>query len=176
MTDLRLIEKPEATEYAPYIGGYFATMPDDGRVLSLMQQYLVDTLALVRAIPAENLGTPFAEGEWTVKEILVHVLDDERIFAYRALRFGRNDPTDLPGFDQDAYVPASDANSRDIESILAELSATRQATIALFNNFDDDALLRQGNASGTPLSVRAAIYHIAGHHLHHHESIRENYT
>lgn len=117
----------------------------------------------------------YAEAKWTIKEILVHIVDDERIYAYRALRFARNDRTELPGFEQDDYTRASHANARSLTNIFEEYEAARSATIAMFNGFDDGALLRSGVANGTVMSVRAAAYHIAGHELHHVSIIRERY-
>jgi hypothetical protein len=131
--------------------------------------------ALVHSLSQDSLATPCAEGEWTVKEILVHVVDTERVLAYRALRFARNDPSPQPGFDHNTYVPNSGANARSIDSILDEYGAVRQATLALFNSLEDEAWLRLGTASNNPLSVRAAAYFVAGHELHHLQSIQENY-
>jgi hypothetical protein len=130
---------------------------------------------LVLSLPPDRLGTPCAEGEWTVKEILLHVIDTERVVAYRALRFARNDPSPQPGFDHNSYVPNSGANGRSIDNILEEYAAVRQATLSLFHNLEDEAWMRLGTASNNPLSVRAAAYFIAGHELHHLQSIRENY-
>lgn len=172
----RLIPKPEAGEFAPYTIMYIGLLPDDGRVLDHMQQNLQETAAFIRSFPLGKLTYRFAAAEWTIKEILVHIIDDERIFGYRALRFARNDQQELPGFEQDEYVPYSRANERDIEEILAEFQAVRRATITLFNSLDDAALSRTGIGSGNVLSVRAAAYHIAGHELHHVHSIKENYS
>jgi uncharacterized damage-inducible protein DinB len=155
---------------------YLDLVPNDGQVLTHLQNNVAQVTELVRGFTNKQLSTPCASGEWTIKEILVHIIDDERIFAYRALRFARNDSTELPGFEQDDYVPQSRANKRDIEDILAEHGAVRQATIALFNSFDEDMLVRKGVGSGNALSVRAAAYHIAGHELHHIASIEENYV
>ena len=113
--------------------------------------------------------------EWTIKEILVHMIDDERIYCYRALRFAGNDKTELPGFEQDEYVPYSGANNRELEAIIEEFISVRNATITFFESLDEDALTRKGVGSGNIMSVRAAAYHIAGHELHHINSIKENY-
>ena len=172
----RLIPKPQPGEFAPYTTMYIDLIPDDGRVLEHLETNLQAALALARSYPEARLVEPCAPAEWTIKEILVHVIDDERIFAYRALRFARNDTTELPGFEQDEYVPESRANERDLENILAEYVSVRQATLTLYRSFNDDVWTRQGIGSGNPLSVRAAIYHIAGHELHHLESIKENYA
>ncbi|MEM7801468.1 MAG: DinB family protein [Chloroflexota bacterium] len=172
---LRKIPKPLAGEFAPYTSMYFDLLPNDEMVLTHLKESVAKTADFIRSFPEEACAIPHAAGEWTIKEIMVHVNDDERIYAYRALRFARNDSTELPGFEQDEYVPYSEANARSIEDILAEFAAVRAATISLFNSFSDKDLLRQGVGSGNPLSVRAAAYHIAGHELHHVESIKENY-
>jgi uncharacterized damage-inducible protein DinB len=117
----------------------------------------------------------YAAAKWTIKEVLVHVVDDERIYAYRALRFARGDRTQLPGFEQDDYTPLSGANQRPLDDILAEYAAVREATIALFRGLPEEALLRSGVADGKRASVRALGYHIAGHEAHHVSILRERY-
>jgi len=112
-----LIPKPQPGEYAPYTLTYINRLPDDGQVLKYLRENLEATKTFIGAFPAEKLSTPCAPGEWTIKEILVHVSDTERIFAYRALRFARGDTTELSGFEQNEYVPVSCANERDIVSI-----------------------------------------------------------
>jgi len=171
----RRIPKPEEGEYASYTIMYIGLLPDDGRVLDHLEENLEKTAAFIHSFPAEKLIYRIAPGEWTIKEILGHIIDDERIYCYRALRFARNDKNELPGFEQDEYVPFSRANERDIEEIVSEFRAVRWATIALFNSLDDEALIRSGIGSGNEMSVRAATYHIAGHELHHVNSIKENY-
>ena len=171
---MKIIPKPEVGEYAPYTIIYIDLLPDDGLILQHLQDNLDKTVRFIRSLPEEKLTSQHAAGEWTVKEILVHIIDDERIYGYRALRFARNDATELPGFEQDEYVPYSGANDRDLAGIIEEFTAVRQATITLFKNFDDAALSRTGIGSGNVMSVRAAAYHIAGHELHHLNSIKEH--
>ncbi|MCK6627156.1 MAG: DinB family protein [Anaerolineae bacterium] len=172
---MKLIPKPQSGEYAPYAIMYIGLLPDDGQVLQHMQDNLQMVFKLIRALPVERLTSRWAAGEWTIKEILGHIVDDERIYCYRALRFARNDPTELPGFEQDDYVAYSGANERELEEILAEYAAVRQATLTFFNSLEARALTRAGVANGHLMSVRAAAYHVAGHELHHLESIRQNY-
>ena len=169
------IPKPQPGEYAPYAVVYIDLLPDDGQVLKYLRENLDATKAFIRAFPAEKLATPCAPGEWTIKEILIHVSDAERVFAYRALRFARGDTTELSGFDQDDYVPQSKANARDIEAILDEYTAVRMATCTLFESFDEDMFIRAGIASENRVSIRGLAYIIAGHELHHVQSIQENY-
>lgn len=173
---MKTIPKPEAGEYAPYAIMYIGLLPGDDQVVKHLQDNLNTMIEFIRSFPAEKLTYRWAEGEWTIKEILGHIIDDERIYCYRALRFARNDPTELPGFEQDDYVRSSGANERALEEILSEYTAVRQATITFFNSLEDKALLRAGVANGHLMSVRAAAYHIAGHELHHLHSIRQNYS
>ena len=173
---MKVIPKPMAGEYAPYTMMYIGLLPDDGLVVEHLRKNLENTVRFIRLLPKEKLTTPHAEGEWTIQEILVHIIDDERIYCYRALRFARNDTTELPGFEQDEYVPYSGANNRELESIIAEFIAVRNATITFFESLEEEAFTRKGVGSGNVLSVRAAAYHIAGHELHHINSLKQNYV
>jgi uncharacterized damage-inducible protein DinB len=115
------------------------------------------------------------KGKWSIKEIMVHITDDERIYGYRALRFARNDHTPLPGFEQDGYIAFAGANNRSITDIMEEYEAVRRSTIALFNGLDEEALRRSGVANDSKVTVRALGYHIAGHEMHHINIIKEQY-
>lgn len=172
---MKTIPKPEPGEYAPYAIMYIGLLPDDGLILKYLEDNLRTTTDFMRALPHEKLYYRYAEGKWTIKEILAHLIDDERIYAYRALRFARNDQTELPGFEQDAYAVESGANERSLDELLEEIAAVRKSTIALFNSFDDRVLTRHGVASGNVMSVRAIAYHIAGHELRHLNMIKERY-
>ena len=172
---MKSIAKPQEGDYAPYAIMYIKLLPDDGLLLKHLRDAITTSSAFYRAIPSEKLDTPHAQGEWTIKEILLHVIDDERIYAYRALRAARNDKTELAGFDQEAYVPTSEANSRSLESLLEEFASVRLATLSLFENLPDAAWERSTIANGYSVTVRALAYHLAGHELHHLNSIRENY-
>jgi uncharacterized damage-inducible protein DinB len=172
---MRKITKPLPGEYPPYAIMYIGLLPDDRQLLKHMKNNLRATKALIQSLPEEKLMHRYAEGKWTIKEVLVHIVDDERIYAYRALRFARNDPTELPGFEQEDYARYSGANNRDIREILAEFTAVRNASIALFNGLDEEAFNRRGVANQNPVTVRALAYHIAGHELHHMNIIKERY-
>ena len=172
---MRHIGKPAEGEFAPYTIMYISLLPDDGLVLRHLRENLEATMALVRSLPEEKLTWRYAPEKWTIKEILQHVSDDERIYAYRTLRFARNDRTELPGFEQDDYTRYAGANRRTAEELLEELATVRAATISLFEGLPDEALTRSGIANGAPMSVRAAAYHIAGHELRHVGVIRERY-
>ena len=172
---MKHIQKPAEGEYAPYAIAYIDLVPNDGFVLQHLQDDIQMITDLFLAQTDEKLTTPCAPGEWTMKEILGHVTDTERIFAYRALRFARNDTIELPGFEQDDYVRYSGANARSIADLLEEFTAVRLATIALLNSLGEETWTKSGTANGHTLSVRAAAYIIAGHELHHIESIKRNY-
>ena len=144
-------------------------------ILKHMEENCGAMKELILSLPEERLLYRYAPGKWTIKEILVHITDDERIYAYRALRFARNDKTELPGFEQDDYAAISNANERNLENIFEEYEAVRKSTIALFNGLDDIALTRKGIADNNETTVRALAYHIAGHELHHLFFIRDHY-
>jgi hypothetical protein len=172
---MRHIDKPAEGEYAPYVIQYIGLLPDDGLVLDHLQKNLDATRSFLLSLPEDKLLYRYAEAKWTIKEIIQHIADDERIYAYRALRFARHDSTQLPGFDQDDYARYSEANRRTLNDLLGELATVRVATLSLYDGLGDDALKRIGVASGNLMSVRAIAYHIAGHELRHLNIIRERY-
>ncbi|NET30924.1 MAG: DinB family protein [Cyanothece sp. SIO1E1] len=174
---MRSIPKPTTEEYPPYSHIYMDLMADDGRVLEHLWNNFLTIKALVSELTDEQLLYRYAEGKWTIKEILVHLIDDERIYTYRALRFARHDQTDLPGFDQDQYTAYSFANERSLESILDEYEAVRKATLLLYEYLPEEALTRGGTADGVEnyRTVRALIYHLAGHERRHLNIIKEKY-
>ena len=161
-----VITRPATDEYAPYYGTYIGKVPD-GDVRALLSSQLVETLALIRSIPESRGGHRYAPDKWSIKEVLGHIVDSERIFSYRALRIGRGDATPLPGFEQNDYAPMGGFDARTLSDLADELAAVRQATTLLFAHFDGAALERRGTASGNPVSVRALAYIIAGHERHH---------
>lgn len=172
---MRTIPKPLDGEFAPYAIMYIGLLSNDGHVLMHMDSNMQRVFDLVRLMSEAHRTTPFAPDEWTVNEILLHIADDERIYAYRALRAARGDTTELPGFDQDVFTRYSAANTRSLDSLLDEYASVRAATISLFANLPDEAFTRAVTANGHIMSVRAAAYHIAGHELHHLNSIQQNY-
>ncbi|MGC1386335.1 MAG: DinB family protein [Candidatus Acidiferrales bacterium] len=175
MPALRKIEKPQPVEYAAYASMYVDLTPDDGPILIHLERNAQIVANLYRGLPEERLLYRYAPGKWTMKEVLNHLIDDERIYAYRALRFARNDPTDLPGFDQELFTKHANANKRHLEDMLDEHADVRRASIALFNSFTDEMLLRRGTADGHAVSVRGLIYHLAGHEQHHLNILRDRY-
>jgi uncharacterized damage-inducible protein DinB len=172
---MRLIQKPGNAEYAPYAEQYIGLLPDDGLVLEHLAENLRMTFRFLSLLSEEKLLYRYAPDKWTIKEIVLHLADDERIYTYRALRFARNDNVELPGFDQDSYALYSDANQRTIDDLLGELATVRAATLSFFNSLNDEALTRTGIADGNFMSVRAIAYHLAGHELRHLNVIRERY-
>jgi len=172
---MRPIVKPKEGEFPPYANMYIQLLPDDGLLLKHLRDNFIAMKQLILSLPEEKLQYTYAQNKWTIKEILVHIIDDERIYAYRALCFARNDKTELPGFEQDDYALYSRANERSIENIFEEYEAVRDSTITLFNGLPEDAFLRMGTANSNKATVRAMAYHIAGHELHHMNIIKEKY-
>lgn len=172
---MRRIERPKTGEYPAYANIYIGLLPDDGQLLKYLADNLDASLELVGSLSEEKLLFRYAQDKWTIKEILVHVMDDERIYAYRALRFARNDATELLGFEQDDFARYSAANERRLDNIVAEYKTVRAATISLFTHLPEESFLRSGVASGNRVSVRALAYHMAGHELRHMNIIKERY-
>lgn len=157
---------------------YYKTYIDNARDINIVEglkQNLVSVKDFYSSIPEQKHDFEYAEGKWTIKDILLHVIDTERVFTYRALRIARQDRTPLTGFDQDDYVVSAKSSSRSLVNILEEYNAVRQATIALYQSFDSNALEQIGEASGSPISVRAIGYILTGHENHHNQVIIERY-
>lgn len=173
----RAIPKPLPEEYPRYSHIYMDLLEDDGKILDHLKQNFLDIKDFVYSLPEEKLYYRYAKDKWTIKEILVHLIDDERIFSYRAIRYARNDDTPLHGFEQDDYAHYSEANERSLDSIFDEYEAVRNATIALFQHLPDNAFMRSGMAVGNinNRTVRALAYHIAGHELRHFNIMKERY-
>lgn len=159
--------RPAADEFDPYYGAYIARVGDGEDVLAALDTQHHETLARLRGIPAARGDHRYAPGKWSVKEVVGHLSDSERIFAYRALRFARGDPAPLPGFDENEYVPEMGAGERSLDDLVEEWGDVRRASLALFRSLPPAAWLRRGTASGSTVSVRALAYIIAGHVRHH---------
>jgi len=136
---------------------------------------LHDFIRFIQNIPLDKFDFCYAEGKWTIKEIIQHVIDTERIFAYRALRISRNDKTPLPGFEENDYVANTNAKSRSIQDLLTEFSAVRHSNLIMFKSFSPEQLSRIGIASGNEVSVRALGFLIIGHMKHHQKVFEERY-
>ena len=166
--------RPEKSEYASYYEGYVSRV-SDGDIVEALDKQLKETLALIRSIPKDRGNYRYAEGKWSIKELLGHVIDSERVFAYRALRFGRGDATPLSGFEQDDFVRGADFNKRSLEDLAKEYEHVRRSTISLFSSLEDNAWARRGTANNNEVSVKALAFIIAGHERHHLEVLRTRY-
>lgn len=167
-------ERPDPSEYAPFYAGYIAGVPD-GDLVAMLERQVEETAAMMAPLTERRGDFAYAPGKWTIKEVLCHVVDAERVFAYRALRIGRGDPTPLAPFDENAWAPNSGAGARTIADLVAELRTVRAATLALLRHFPAEAPTRRGTASGKEISVRALGWIIAGHERHHQRILRERY-
>ena len=174
---MRQIQKPSPDEYPSYSKIYMKLIPDDGLVLQHLKENFKEIREFVYSLPPEKLLHRYAPGKWSIKEILVHLIDDERIVAYRALCYARNDQTELPGFAQDDYANYSKADERTLESIFDEYETVRNATISLFQFLPEDSMLRSGSLEGNEnrRTVRAMVYHISGNEQCHMKIIKERY-
>lgn len=168
------IGKPDTTEYLPYYGKYVSLVPD-GDILTVLGKQMEETAGLLNSIPESRAGFRYAPDKWSVKELVGHLIDCERIFAYRALRFARNDQTPLSGFEQDDYVSNASFDSCRLVDLSSELRSVRQSTVFLFKHLDAKAWMRSGLANDSEASVRALAHIIAGHELHHREILRSRY-
>lgn len=168
------ISRPEATEYAPYYDKYVSLIKD-GDILTTLNQQLDQSLALLANISEERANFRYGPDKWSIKEVLGHLIDTERIFAYRALRFARNDTTNLPGFDQDDYIRNASFDDCTLNELAAEFAHVRRSNLSLFKHLDEEAWKRKGAANDSEVSVRALAYIIAGHELHHMDILHRRY-
>ena len=167
-----IVARPASAEYAPFYAGYVSAVPD-GDLVEVLQSQRDDALALFHGIDDTKARHRYAEGKWSIGEVLSHITDAERVFTYRAVTFARGDAGPLPSFDENAWAAASNASRRSVKSLVAEYQAVRQATIELFRGFTDDEFARSGVASKNPITVRALAYIVAGHERHHLRILRE---
>jgi uncharacterized damage-inducible protein DinB len=174
ITPSPLLARPEPDEHLPYYARYVELVPD-GDVVDRLERQLEETLTLVSAFGEQRAGHRYAPGKWSVREVVGHVVDTERIFTYRALAAARGETTPLPGFDENAYVAAADFDARTLNSLLGELTVVRRATLTFFRNLGDPALLRRVSANGAPITPRAIAWIVAGHERHHRNILRERY-
>jgi uncharacterized damage-inducible protein DinB len=168
-----MIGRPQPDEYVSFHNTYISKVPN-GDVLKLLGELKESTYKLFSNMSEEKANYAYDEGKWTLKQVLGHIIDTERTFAYRLLYFSRN-YVELPGFDQDIYVNNANFKDRTIQSLAAEFRATRESNLYLITALTDEQLNRTGVASGNNVSVRALVYIIAGHELHHLKIITERY-
>ncbi len=168
------IPKPEPDEYLEYYGKYIALVGNDA--LAALRSQSASTPRLLSGVSESQAMFRYQPGKWCVKEVLGHIIDCERVFAHRALRFARADRTPLPGFDENEWVPAGHFDRRPLPDLVAEYSTVRAATLGLLGSLDPATLTRRGIANGHEVSVRALAHIMAGHELHHVGLLRERYA
>ena len=166
--------RPKETDYAPYYQQYIDTVKEDDIMLALNKQ-INTCLEFLKTIPEEKKTHAYAEGKWTIAELLGHVIDTERIMTFRALWFARNDPAPLPGFEQDDFIKYANFNQRILQSLIEEWAQLRKSNNILFASFDEDALQRRGVASNKQVTVLALLFIIVGHMNHHLDILKERY-
>ena len=166
--------RPEPAEYPAYFERYIRLVPD-GDIIETLARQMEESAAFLAGISEERAHFRYAPGKWSIKEVVGHVIDSERIFAYRGLRFARNDRTALPGFDENAYVAVAGFDARPLAELASELRLVRAASIALFRSLDEEALARRGTANDREHVARSVPWIIAGHELHHLDVVRKRY-
>ena len=167
-----MIKKPNSGN--GWVDKYVALVPEESLIEGLKRQ-TQESLVLLSSLSDEQLNFRYAEGKWTIKEIILHLVDTERIFTYRALAFARKDPNALPGFDENIYAANSHANDRDIKNLLEEYIVVRTCTVATFSGFPESALECRGTANNIDMCVAALGFAICGHEIHHINIIQERY-
>jgi DinB superfamily len=166
--------RPASTEYAPDYARYVDLVTEADVIAALENQFKA-ARGLFASVPEEKARYRYAHDKWSIKEVLGHVVDAERVFSYRALRFARYDSTELPGFDQDTFAANANFDNLPLHDILREYEAVRMSTVLLFKHLASDAWTQQGIANGNPITVRAVAFAIAGHELHHLGILRSKY-
>ena len=170
-----MIQPPQSDEYAEYYGGYINRVPQGADLFALLAAQPGELRTLLQKVTEAQADVRPKLGEWSVKEVIGHINDTERIFAYRALRIARGDTTPLPGFEQDDYVRGTDFNRRTLADLLDEFAAQRSANVLCFKPLTEAESERRGTASNNPASVRAVLFMMAGHVMHHVESLTVDY-
>jgi hypothetical protein len=166
--------RPEASEHIPYYSKYICLVPN-GSILTILEKQVQETATLLKGISEEQGLTRYAPDKWSIKEVVGHLIDSERIFTYRAMRFARGDQTPLPSFEPDDYVRAAQFDRVPWAELRGELESVRRATVYFFKHLDEAAWQQHGIASDNPISVRALAYIIAGHELHHVALLKKHY-
>jgi uncharacterized damage-inducible protein DinB len=169
-----LIVRPAPDEYAPYFARYIEQVPE-GDVLDVLRRQVEATVATVGGVSDRDADFRYAEGKWSIKQVIGHVADTERVMGYRALCFARGERAALPGFDENEYVAHAKFAGRRLGDLLAEFRSVRAATVSFFTGLDEEELLRRGIANNRPYSVRSVAYVVAGHERHHARILAERY-
>jgi hypothetical protein len=173
MTQL-VIAKPDSSEYAPYYEKYLSLVQGDD-VLRILSAQIDRSLATLRGISDGRSLERYAPNKWSIREVVGHLIDSERIFGYRALRFARNDSQELPGFEQDDYIPYAHFDNRHWADLISEFDLVRRSNVLMFRGLDSEAWMRRGTANKANVTVRAIAYITAGHELHHMHIVRTKY-
>jgi hypothetical protein len=168
------MNRPAETEYAPGFQSYVGQV-NETDIMAVLRSEIDDLDVLLGRVPAEKETYAYAEGKWTIREIVGHLIDGERVFGYRALCIARGEQQNLPGFEQDDYLRASPYNRVDLEDLLSEMRLVRLSNIAMFRTLDEEAWNRVGIANNTQVTVRALAFIMAGHMRHHMNVLRERY-
>lgn len=166
--------KPQPGDYVPYHETYISKV-GDGNIIEILQSQQENAYQFFKSLPADKAGYAYADGKWTIKQALGHIIDTERVMTYRALRFARNDNTELPGFDQDDYVTNSRYNDFEFLDLIEEFRLLRMSNMYFFKSLNAEEKQRFGLASGNRVTVNALLYIIAGHVQHHLQIINERY-
>jgi DinB family protein len=167
-------KRPDSSEHAAYYSRYVDLVPE-GDIVATLSNQLKDSLTFYRGISEEKAGFRYAADKWSIKEVLGHVIDGERVFSYRALRFARNDGTPLESFEQDDYVRAANSDRRSFADLIAEYESVRRASLSLLASFEPDDWSKRGVASDNEVTVRALAFIIGGHERHHLNVLKEKY-
>lgn len=170
-----LVSRPDASEHAPYYGKYIALVPGND-VLRALETQGRETAQMLTGLSESQGSHRYAPDKWSVKEVIGHLTDSERIFCYRALRIARGDQTPIEGFEQDDYVRGAEFDRLSLADLIAEYKCVREATLRLFASLQPEAWTRRGVANKNEVSVRAVAYMIAGHELHHRQILKEKYS
>jgi hypothetical protein len=168
------MQRPTETEYAPYFGRYVALVPEDD-ILAVLRAQVEEMRRLLAPVSAEKEAYRYAEGKWSIRQVLGHLVDGERIFGYRAFCFSRGEQAPLPSFDEKQYVAAARSDAIPLRELVEELAVVRQANLAFLRRLDAREWAQVGTSSGKPLSVRALAWVMAGHPRHHLQILRERY-
>lgn len=167
--------RPEPNEYAAYFSKYLNLAPEEGDIVAGLEKQRFATLECLRDIDEQKSNHRYAADKWSIKEVIGHVIDTERVFSYRAFYFGRNNQNPVAGYDQDITAQHANHGLRSFSDILDEYEVVRQASLHVFRNFDKDAWMRRGIANNNEISVRALAYVILGHERHHLEILKTRY-
>lgn len=168
------LTRPASGEFAEFYAGYVAGVPD-GDLIEILRRQGSEVASQLRGVSDERSNFRYEPGKWSIREVVAHMSDAERVFSYRALTFARGDTTPLPSFDENEWAKASNAGARPMSALVEEIVAVRAATVALFRGFSDAMWERWGTASNKKVTVRALGYIVAGHEKHHLRILKERY-